>query len=51
MLAALFSFSYGLLIFGLVGEAETEWLRIAGIVGAVWMVFAGAVAGFQSFRQ
>ena len=47
MIAALFSFSYALLIFGLVGEAETEWLRILGILAASWMVFAGAIAGWQ----
>jgi hypothetical protein len=51
MFAALFSFSYGLLIFALVGEAETEWLRITGIVFGVWMVLAGAIAGMQSFRR
>jgi hypothetical protein len=51
MFAALFSFSYGLLIFALVGEAQTEWLRIVGIIAAVWMVIAGAFAGILSFRR
>jgi hypothetical protein len=49
--AALFAFSYALLIFALVGETETEWLRIAGIFGAVWMVIGGTVAGIQSFKK
>jgi hypothetical protein len=48
MLSAIFAFSYGLLIFALVAEVQTEWLRITGIVAAAWMVFAGAMAGWQS---
>jgi hypothetical protein len=51
MIAALFSFSYSLLIFALVGEAETEWLIIAGMIGAGWMAFAGMMAGIQSSRS
>jgi hypothetical protein len=47
MIAALFSFSYALLIFALVAETQTEWLRIVGIVAASWMVLAGAIAGWQ----
>jgi hypothetical protein len=51
MLAVLFAFSYGLLLFALAGEAETEWLRIAGIIAAVWMILAGAFSGWQTFRR
>lgn len=47
MLSAIFAFSYGLLIFALVAEATTEWLRITGIAAAAWMVLAGAMAGWQ----
>jgi hypothetical protein len=50
MIAALFAFSYALVIFALVAEVETEWLRITGIVFALWMVFAGAMAGWQRFK-
>jgi hypothetical protein len=48
MLSAIFAFSYGLLIFALVAEATSDWLRISGIIAAVWMVLAGAAAGWQS---
>ena len=51
MFAALFAFSYGLIIFALVGETETEWLRIVGIIAAIWMVLSGAAAGIMSFRK
>jgi hypothetical protein len=50
MIAGIFAFAYGLLIFALVGEAETEWLRITGIIAAGYMVLAGAFAGWQSSR-
>jgi hypothetical protein len=50
MIAALFAFSYALVIFALVGEVETEWLRITGIVFGIWMVFAGAMSGWNRFR-
>ena len=50
MVAAVFAFTYAILIFALVAEVETEWLRIAGIVAAGWMVLAGALAGWQAFR-
>jgi hypothetical protein len=50
MISAIFAFVYGLLIFALVGEAETPWLRIAGIIGAGYMVLAGAFAGWQASR-
>ena len=51
MIGAIFAFSYGLLIFALVGEVETEWLRITGLIGAGWMVFAGAMAGYQGMNK
>jgi len=51
MLAAIFAFSYGLLIFALVGETKTEWLRVTGIVAAIWMVIAGAAAGIAHFKK
>jgi hypothetical protein len=50
MLAAIFAFSYGLLIFALVAEVSTEWLRITGIIAAGWMVFAGAMAGWHGTK-
>ena len=50
MISAIFAFAYGLLIFALVGEAETAWLRIAGIIAAWYMVLAGAFTGWQASR-
>jgi hypothetical protein len=50
MLSAIFAFTYGLIIFALVGEADSEWLRITGIIAGSWMVLSGAVAGWQSSR-
>lgn len=47
MIAAFFSFSYALIIFALVGEADSDWLRIVGFIAASWMAFAGAIAGWQ----
>lgn len=51
MIAALFAWSYSVLIFALVGEVETEWLRITGIVAAIWMAIAGALAGWNTYRR
>lgn len=50
MIAAIFAFSYGLLIFALVNEATTEWLRVVGIIMGVWTVIAGAISGYQRFK-
>jgi hypothetical protein len=47
MFAAFFSFSYALIIFGLVGEADTDWLRVIGFIAASWMAIAGAISGWQ----
>jgi uncharacterized membrane protein YcfT len=51
MFAAIFAFIYGLLIFALVAEADSQFLIITGIVAAVWMVLAGMFSGIQSFKK
>jgi len=48
MLAALFAFAYGVLLFALVGETQTEWLKVVGIVAAVWMIISGAIVGYKA---
>lgn len=51
MVAVLFAWTYGLALFALASEVETLWLRILGIVLGSWMVVAGAIAGWQRFRD
>lgn len=51
MSAALFSFSYALLIFALVGEAQSDWLRFLGFAAGCWLVIAGALAGWAAARE
>jgi hypothetical protein len=48
MISAIFAFSYGILILALVTEVQTFWLQVAGVIGAAWMLFAGAMAGWQA---
>jgi hypothetical protein len=52
MLAALFAWSYAIVILILMGEAErfsaVWWL---GAVAAGWMAFAGAMAGWGASRS
>jgi hypothetical protein len=48
MLAAIFAFSYGVLLFALVAEAQTQWLQWAGIGAAVWMIISGALVGYKA---
>jgi len=51
MLSALFAWSYAVVIMLLMAEVErlsvTWWL---GAVAACWMAFAGAMAGWSSYR-
>ena len=52
MLAALFAWSYAIVIMILMGEAErfsgVWWL---GFVAAGWMAFAGAIAGWTEAKR
>lgn len=51
MFAAVFSFAYAFLIFGLVNEAQSDWLRVLGFVAGTYLVIAGAIAGWQAARE
>lgn len=51
MVAAVFATTYALILFGLASEAQTDWLRIVGFIAATWMAIAGAMAGYQRFRD
>jgi hypothetical protein len=51
MLAALYGYSMGLLMFALAGEATTEWLRWLGVIAAVWFILIGSVLGWQAARR
>lgn len=52
MLAALFAWSYAIVILILMGEADRYsavwWM---GAAAAAWMAFAGAMAGWSSARR
>jgi hypothetical protein len=50
MIAAIFAWGYAILIFALASEVQSEWLKITGIIFAVWMAIAGSLAGYQRFR-
>jgi hypothetical protein len=51
MIPTFLSFVFALLVFGLAGEAQSEWLRIAGFIMAVLFTISGAVNGWNHFRK
>ena len=51
MISAFLSLGFALVIFALVGEAQSLWLQIAGSVVAVLLTLAGAMAGWQSTKK
>lgn len=51
MLASLFAFAIGILLFALSAEADTPFLEVTAVVIAVWFVFAGAVTGWRAARN
>ena len=51
MITALFGFGVALLMFALVGEADTEWLRILGAAMALIFVINAAIIGYQSTKR
>lgn len=51
MLASIFAFTYALIIFGLVGEADSTLFRVLGFAAGTWMAIAGAVAGYQAANR
>ena len=51
MAAAVFAFAYAFLIYGLVNEADSAWLRVLGFVAGTYLVVAGAVSGWMAARE
>ena len=51
MLAALYGYALGLLMFALAGEATTVWLRWLGSGAAVWFIVIGSLMGWQAARK
>jgi hypothetical protein len=51
MIPALVSFVFALLVFGLAGEAQSEWLRIAGFIMGGLFTISGAVTGWQYYKK
>jgi hypothetical protein len=51
MIAVFLTFVFALLIFGLAGEAQSDWLRIAGFIMGGLFTIAGAVNGWQYYKK
>ena len=51
MITVFLAFVFALLVFALAGEAQSEWLRIAGFIMAVLFTISGAISGWNYFRK
>ena len=51
MINAFLTLAYAVLIFALAGEAQTPWLRVVGVVAAVFMTLIGCAAGWMAARE
>jgi hypothetical protein len=51
MITSFLSFGFALLVFALSGEAQSQWLRIAGFLLAGLFTFSGAVSGWKYFQK
>lgn len=51
MTNAFITLAYAVLIFALVGEAQTAWLRVTGVIAAVLMTLVGCLAGWMAAKE
>lgn len=51
MIQVLYCFAFAVLLLANAGQVDAPFLYWANWVGAVWFVFVGAVAGWQSANK